>query len=67
MPESPADIIDRLFRRASADAESAPLADAFATAYRDGEWTADALDGRLRSFVDERSRRCKSEAQETER
>lgn len=67
MPESSSDIIDRLFRRTSADPESAPLADAFATAYRAGEWTADALDGCLRSFVEERSRSSKLEAQETER
>jgi hypothetical protein len=55
MPESASDIIERLFKRAGADPESAPLADAFASAYRDGEWTADALDARVRSLVEERT------------
>jgi hypothetical protein len=55
MRESAADIIERLFARARDDRDAAPLADAFAAAYHDGDWTADALDARIRVYVAERS------------
>jgi hypothetical protein len=57
-------IIDKLFARARADCESAPLAAAFASAYRGGQWTADELDAYVRSFVEEHSRPLDADRQE---
>ncbi len=39
--------------RAGEDAESAPLADAFACAYHEGRWTSDGLDSHVGSFIEE--------------
>lgn len=64
MLASASEIIDRLFMRASEDAESAPLADAFACAYREGRWTSDGLDSHVDSFVEERLRTAEPQADE---
>lgn len=56
MADPASTIIAKLFERACADADSAPLAEAFASAYRDGQWNADALDAQVRSFVDQHAR-----------
>lgn len=53
MPDPAAEIIDRLFTRAEADPESAPLAPQFTHCYRSGRWTADSLDERLRAYVED--------------
>lgn len=53
MLASASEIIDRLFMRAGEDAESAPLADAFACAYHEGRWTSDGLDSHVGSFIEE--------------
>lgn len=56
MADPASTIIDKLFERARADTDSAPLVEAFASAYRDGQWNADALDARVRSFVEQHAR-----------
>ena len=52
MPGPVSEIVDRLFARAAADTRAAPLADWFARAYRDGQWTAERLDAHVHSFVE---------------
>ncbi len=52
MPDPVSEIVERLFTRAAADTGAAPLADRFASAYRDAQWTAGRLDAEVHGFVD---------------
>jgi hypothetical protein len=51
MPDPVSQIIDSLFERASVDSVAAPLANSFACAYRDGDWTVERLEASVRGFV----------------
>lgn len=52
MPDPVNKIVESLFTRAAADTSAAPLADGFARAYREGQWTVDRLDQEVRAVVD---------------
>ena len=52
MPDPVSEIVERLFARAAADTDAVPLADKFAGAYRDGQWTAVRLDAEVHGFVE---------------
>jgi hypothetical protein len=52
MPDPVSEIIERFFARAGADPAAAPLADGFAAAYRESQWTADRLDRTVQAFIE---------------
>lgn len=54
MADPVSEIVERFFARARADAVAAPLADAFAAAHREDQWTGERLDRTVQAFIDSR-------------
>jgi hypothetical protein len=53
MADPVSEIVERFFARARADPAAAALADGFAAAHREGQWTAERLDRIVQAYIED--------------